>query len=467
MKEIDDVSLGGVSLQYMNDRTNEINEDQLLANKTRMMSKTTDSIRRPNYNTDFGPPPASRIKRSMSMPFMIKSILSKPTPTFNRRTKKKHVRSKSVHFDEKLPIKLYQLDDRPRIISDENSYDTGKVNFDKTKPLGRINSQEYYEEDEFQDNNNNNSMMMESSENNGFYDFNFPIFDYEQGLQDVRINYFFNHTKNDLYLQELHLEFLKQTQDWVLKGIVSVRNIFFEKFVVVRYTTNNWKNSTDISGTYLRSGNNYDFFEFQINKLVDLINYDYDKHSINLEFCINYQTTDSNHQGLEYWDNNNDKNYRMRLVVGKELNVRAKEEDDIKQIEKRFMNWNLSYIDDNSNHKDNNNSNSKSRQNQNVINSNKKSIKSLLNENSDSDSDLDSLEFDFDGKFRSSSKHNHKNNRNDNFSSGLKNNFSMDNNFGNTRRKKVTDNFNSNDILQSAMNQYPFKQYNFKNSFNS
>ncbi|SMN18345.1 similar to Saccharomyces cerevisiae YIL045W PIG2 Putative type-1 protein phosphatase targeting subunit that tethers Glc7p type-1 protein phosphatase to Gsy2p glycogen synthase [Maudiozyma saulgeensis] len=448
MNEEDKNSMGGVSLQYMNNTGN----DDLLGKKTRMISKTTDSIRNPGYTTDFGPPQAARIKRSMSMPFMIKSILSKPTPTFNRRTKKKHVRSKSVHFDEKLPIKLYQLDDRPRIISDENSYDTGKVNFDKIKPLGRINSQEYYEdEDEGEDINMISDSSINYGENNGFYDFNFPIFDYEQGLQDVRINYFFNHTKNDLYLQELHLEFLKHTQDWVLKGIISLRNIFFEKFVVVRYTTNNWKNSTDISGKYIRSGNNYDFFEFQINKLVDLINYDYDKHSINLEFCINYQTTDNNHQILEFWDNNNDKNYRMRLVVGKELNTITKEEEDIKNIEKQFMNWNLTYTDSNKSH------NKNTKKGTNNQNNKKKSIQSLLNENSDSDSDLDSLEFDLDRRF----KNNRKNN------SRMTNNFGMNNNFSNFGSKKRVDNFNNNDILQSAMNQYPFKQYNFKNSFNS
>ncbi|CAB4252260.1 similar to Saccharomyces cerevisiae YIL045W PIG2 Putative type- 1 protein phosphatase targeting subunit that tethers Glc7p type-1 protein phosphatase to Gsy2p glycogen synthase [Maudiozyma barnettii] len=464
MQEEDNNSMGGVSLQYLNNNAQgELTNDQLLAKKTRMMSKTTDSIRNPAYTTDFGPPQASRIKRSMSMPFIVKSILSKPTPTFNRRTKKKHIRSKSVHFDEKLPIKLYQLDDRPRIISDEDSYDTGKVNFDKTKPLGRINTQEYYEDENDNDLDMIKDSAINSGENNGFYDFNFPIFDYAQGLQDVRINYFFNHTKNDLYLQDLHLEFLKQTQDWVLKGIISLRNIFFEKFVVVRYTTNNWKNSTDIYGQYMRSGNNYDFFEFQINKLVDLINYDYDKHSINLEFCINYQTTDNNHQALEFWDNNNDKNYRMRLVVGKELNTIAKEENDIKNIEKQFMNWNLTYTDSkshNTNKKTNSNNNNNSSGRSCNSNSNKKNIKSLLNENSDSDSDLDSLEFDLGHRF----ENNRKNSKQMNNNFGMTNNF---NNLNNFSSKKRTDNFNNNDILQSAMNQYPFKQYNFKNSFNS
>lgn len=420
---MDNNLVGGVSCQYL---TNDANDQvRILPTDTRIMSKTTDSIGSVKLNKGVNLP-ANRVKRSQSMPFMIKSILSKPTAAFNRDfNKKRHLRSKSVHFDEKLPIKSYQLDDRPSVISMEPSIDTGIINFDKTIPLGKMYENDYYE-----------------VEKNGFYDFNFSVFNYEQGLTNLNVNHFFNHCKNDLYLENLNLEFIEQAQDWVLNGTICVRNIYFNKFVTVRYSTNNWRNSTDIPGKYVKSENNYDFFEFQISKLLDLINYNYDKHSINLEFCINYQTTDdinNNNHSIEFWDNNNEKNYRMKLVVGNELDLKTKEENDIKSIEKQFMNWNLSFTD----------SNLKKDRNK------KKSIKNLLNDDIDSDYDMNSIDLNFEDKFIFNKRGNNQLNshKGDRTYTG--------------DRKKITDNFNSNDILQSAMDQYPFKHYNFKNSFNS
>ncbi|GMM55360.1 hypothetical protein DAKH74_019760 [Maudiozyma humilis] len=324
--------------------------------KLRLQSKTTDSIRTPLAPAMDGVDRRqATMKRSMSMPFMIKSILSKPSATFNNRrgrngSGKHHMRSKSVHFDERLPIKVYQLDDTPRVISDDvhAQRSTGAVNFDTQKPLGRM-TQEYYEHEDdepLQCELSDDSTTTPPHEANGFYDFNFPVFNYAQGLESLRVNYFFNHAKQDVYLRDLLLEYDRGAREWRLAGTVAVRNIHFEKFVVVRYTTSAWRDSADVAASYAGhcpEAAQFDLFRFAIGRLADRVNYDYGSRSVGLEFCINYQTTEHREQspGLEFWDNNNDKNYRMRLVVGTERDEQQDEEADIKDIARQFRNWGL------------------------------------------------------------------------------------------------------------------------------
>lgn len=361
--------------------------------KLRMQSKTTDSIRQPQApSMDGVDRRQATMKRSMSMPFMIKSILSKPTETFNNRRerRKHHMRSKSVHFDERLPIKVYQLDDTPRVISDDvhAQRSTGSVNFDTQKPLGRM-SQEYFEsggQSQRQEQEQEEQEEKES-QSNGFYDFNFPVFNYAQGLDSLRVNYFFNHAKQDVYLRDLVLghDTGPGSHEWYLDGTVAVRNIYFEKFVVVRYTSSAWRDSTDAAAKYAGhcpEAESFDLFRFRIGRLADLVNYDYGSRSVGLEFCINYQTTAHEQQdaGLEFWDNNNDKNYRMRLVVGTEKSEEARaEEDDIRDIARQFRDWGR---------RSRRGSQDKGKRSANANANGKQSIASLLGGN-DSDSDLD------------------------------------------------------------------------------
>ncbi|RXG69461.1 Protein phosphatase 1 regulatory subunit 3C-B [Armadillidium vulgare] len=89
----------------------------------------------------------------------------------------------------------------------------------------------------------------------------------------------------------------------LLSGTVKVRNVAFEKSVIVRYTTNNWLSHDEALGQYMSlpasgsSYNIYDTFTFSIPLPCTSI-------ADKIEFCICYET-----DGCQFWDNNNDKNY--------------------------------------------------------------------------------------------------------------------------------------------------------------
>lgn len=90
-----------------------------------------------------------------------------------------------------------------------------------------------------------------------------------------------------------------------VKGTITVRNISFHKEVCVRYTTNSWASTTDVIATYVPSPptaaayDHYDRFSFEL-PLPHLAESD------KLEFCIKFSC-----DGVEYWDNNNGKNYTV------------------------------------------------------------------------------------------------------------------------------------------------------------
>ena len=87
-------------------------------------------------------------------------------------------------------------------------------------------------------------------------------------------------------------------------GTVKVKNIDFEKEVIVRVTWDDWKNQQDIFCTYARAYGPvtnahvvFDTFSFKITL---------PPSSKRLEFCICYRVNNR-----EYWDNNDNKNYTI------------------------------------------------------------------------------------------------------------------------------------------------------------
>lgn len=95
-----------------------------------------------------------------------------------------------------------------------------------------------------------------------------------------------------------------------LVGTIKVRNLAYDKEVVVRASTDSWKTLEDIYCTYVEQPGApalilYDTFRFRITLPL--------KSNV-IEFCVRYRT-----DGKEYWDNNEGKNF----IVRKKLEPRA------------------------------------------------------------------------------------------------------------------------------------------------
>ncbi|CAD7005239.1 unnamed protein product [Ceratitis capitata] len=93
-------------------------------------------------------------------------------------------------------------------------------------------------------------------------------------------------------------------EESIVVGTVKVKNVSFEKEVIVRVTWDDWKNQQDIFCTFARAYGPatyahvvFDTFSFKITL---------PPSSKRLEFCICYR---ANNQ--EYWDNNDGKNYTI------------------------------------------------------------------------------------------------------------------------------------------------------------
>lgn len=131
-----------------------------------------------------------------------------------------------------------------------------------------------------------------------------------------------------LYQEKIMLRhvpvFLEQTflsvDKKYLLGQIAVRNLLYEKNVTVRYTLDNWATIVEIPTMYVPDApsvlrtNNYDRFVFKILldllfnglTLVDEVSPGHRERSY--ELCIRYATPDN-----EYWDNNDNKNYQIKL----------------------------------------------------------------------------------------------------------------------------------------------------------
>ncbi|KOX80119.1 Protein phosphatase 1 regulatory subunit 3C-B [Melipona quadrifasciata] len=93
-----------------------------------------------------------------------------------------------------------------------------------------------------------------------------------------------------------------------LVGTIKVRNLAYDKEVVVRASNDSWKTHEDVHCTYVEQPGSpalilYDTFRFRLTLPVK---------SNMIEFCVRYRT-----DGKEYWDNNDGKNF----VVRKKLEV--------------------------------------------------------------------------------------------------------------------------------------------------
>lgn len=101
-------------------------------------------------------------------------------------------------------------------------------------------------------------------------------------------------------------------EESIVVGTIKVRNVDYQKEVIVRVTWDDWKSQQDIFCTFARAYGPatcahvvFDTFSFKITL---------PPSSKRLEFCICYRSNDT-----EYWDNNDVSLYKEILTYEHEL----------------------------------------------------------------------------------------------------------------------------------------------------
>ncbi|CAI4061164.1 hypothetical protein SUVZ_05G1300 [Saccharomyces uvarum] len=191
--------------------------------------------------------------------------------------------------------------------------------------------------DEFQNQESTNYHVV------GLYSKNFPILS-NKNPKSLKLNIFINLSQNKkVFLQELSLYIHRDNSFFfntpssnnnpeghnnentmtkdnntgctrLIVGRILVKNIFYDKRVVIRYTWNGWRTAHEVECVYISNGDgilpgtDMDIFHFIIDDASKL-----DPRG-RLEFCIHYSTR-NDYKREEYWDNNNGNNYKVEVVM--------------------------------------------------------------------------------------------------------------------------------------------------------
>ncbi|KAG7878260.1 hypothetical protein KL905_003898 [Ogataea polymorpha] len=141
---------------------------------------------------------------------------------------------------------------------------------------------------------------------------------------------------------------LNSTKDSLI-GFVYVRNLGYEKKILIKLTFDDWNSFIEIDNAnyissnhifrYMEDGVSYDKFSF----IIKLRNLGIYKLQMNLKFCIKYQVNQ-----MEYWENNDTKNYTVTLKKITKRGIQRRKSfdtdlDDIKFRLKTNMNFNDSF----------------------------------------------------------------------------------------------------------------------------
>lgn len=127
-----------------------------------------------------------------------------------------------------------------------------------------------------------------------------------------------NFSNNDHLLEHMPVCLEKiERNDNDIVGTVRVKNLGFQKKIVARYSFDNWATFTCARAYYVCSftlHGDQDQFEFNIEIPPHMRTSDREEHYC-LKFAIQYLVND-----LEYWDNNQDKNYTIEINPAVEVN---------------------------------------------------------------------------------------------------------------------------------------------------
>ncbi|ODV88137.1 carbohydrate-binding module family 21 protein [[Candida] arabinofermentans NRRL YB-2248] len=233
--------------------------------------------------------------------------------------------AKSVRFANRLEnIKFFDKLEKPIAVSNESS----PVNSPRIRAKWEFDSSDEDSETDEEQSEHWEILQNDVPFNSGFVNFSKFNSDKPIIVESLKLN----STKNSLI------------------GFVYVKNIGYEKNILLKLTTDGWKNVVDIDSVnyissnhifkYLDSNCSYDKFSFII-KLDSLRNIKSD--SLNLSFCIKYEVN-----GSTYWDSNDSKNYTVLLkkAIKESKSIKTKkftDLDDIKFKLKTNHNFNDSF----------------------------------------------------------------------------------------------------------------------------
>ncbi|CAI4039713.1 hypothetical protein SMKI_09G1210 [Saccharomyces mikatae IFO 1815] len=151
----------------------------------------------------------------------------------------------------------------------------------------------------------------------GLYNKNFPILS-DRNRKSLKLNIFLSLSHGrPVFLQEITLR--TGFSNAAIIGKVFVKNIYFDKKIIIKYTWDAWRTFHESECVYFSNangilpGSNMDIFKFSID---DVHNpNDEDSNISQLEFCIQYLTWSVDRSRKEYWDNNNSLNYKIDVVT--------------------------------------------------------------------------------------------------------------------------------------------------------
>ncbi|SCU78390.1 LAFA_0A06370g1_1 [Lachancea sp. 'fantastica'] len=278
-------------------------------------------------------------------------------------------RSKSVHFDQRdvVSFKYFRQDDspldvasqdveegplddtncKPLLVTDVNDADMDSNNgepVDLTMTMSNLRLEKKASSGfglrrsrRYQKLKNNGIANGSAISEPGLYHENFPILNVGDRTS-LKLNIFLNIAKSsDCFLQELSLV----SDQHYLVGHILVKNIYYDKKVVVKYTRDRWRSANEVECVWVSSGDDVlpgkgmDRFKLVIDLatmcngpkrdsvtsstssgliLADSVASRF--VTLRLEFCIQYTTRNANER-LVSWDNNGGRNYIIEVVAPK------------------------------------------------------------------------------------------------------------------------------------------------------
>ncbi|CEP63460.1 CBM21 domain-containing protein LALA0_S08e02982g [Lachancea lanzarotensis] len=278
-------------------------------------------------------------------------------------------RSKSVHFDQRdvVSFKYFRQDDSPQDVASQDVLE-GPLDDTQCKPLmitdvkdASLDSDDAAPADltmtmsnlrlekkasngfglrrsrRYQKLKNNGVANSTAISEPGLYHENFPILNVGDRTS-LKLNIFLNIAKSsDCFLQELSLV----SDQHYLTGHILVKNIYYDKKVVVKYTRDRWRTANEVECVWISSGDDVlpgkgmDRFKVVIDLATMYNGAKRDSVTSNtsstlvlansvastfatmrLEFCIQY-TTRNAYERLVSWDNNSGRNYVIEVVTPK------------------------------------------------------------------------------------------------------------------------------------------------------
>ncbi|AET39405.1 CBM21 domain-containing protein Ecym_4344 [Eremothecium cymbalariae DBVPG len=252
-----------------------------------------------------------------------KSLPGTPTSAL-KRARSGVRRSKSVHFDTRdvVSVKYFNSDESTLLVSNTQSVEDhiksrkdqnsnllhslsgidSVVNIgtaaSSKKPLRK--SKRFKQQQQLQKARTKTPL-------NVLKNLNFPILS-NNNPSVLKLNIFLNVAYDKkVFLQELCMD-----GNIVITGKVLVKNLHYDKTVLIRYSWDRWCHSSDTESVWIGNGNavlpgkGMDMFEFAID--IPPQQRGQNVEPIRLEFCIMYQVRDIN-DFQTHWDNNHGNNY--------------------------------------------------------------------------------------------------------------------------------------------------------------